>query len=62
MMPAIIISFVFSKQVRLILGTTPLKDELACLTEVIQDVPNWIGVQIRPLDFPWGARSKLLAL
>ena len=61
MMPGIIISFIFSKQNRLVFQTTPLQDEFACAEEPFEDTPNWLGVEIGTQNCPWSARNRLFA-
>jgi hypothetical protein len=52
MMPGIIISFIFSKQNRLVFQTTPLQDEFACAEEPFDDTPNWLRLEIGTQNCP----------
>ena len=61
MMPGIIISFIFSKQLRMVLQTTPLQDEFACTEELLNNAPNWLGIEIGAENRPWSARNCLFA-
>ena len=62
MMPGIIISFIFSEQLRLIFQTTPLKNQLAGAEEPADDTPNWLGIQIRTANLPGSPRGCLFPL
>ena len=61
MMPGIIISFVFSKQVRLVLRVMPLQNQLAGLSEALDDGADGLGLEISTSNLPRCSRHGLLA-
>ncbi len=61
-MPGIIISFIFSKQQRLVFQTTPLQNQFACPEEPVDNASNWLGVQISAENFPRSTGSCLFVL
>jgi len=62
MMPVITISFIFSKQRRLVIRAVPLQNELAGPTEPFDDAANRLGIQIGTTNLPRRARSSLFTL
>ena len=61
MMPGIIISFVFSKQFRLVLRVMPLQNQLAGSSEALDDGADRLGLEIGTSNLPRCSRHDLLA-
>ena len=61
MMRVISISFVFSKQFRLVLRVMPLQNQLTGSSETLDDGTDRLGVEIGTSNFPRCSRHDLLA-
>ena len=61
-MPGIIISLIFTEQLRLIFRATPSEQELACPTEMLENATNRLCVQIGATNCPRSTRGELFAV
>ena len=61
MMRVISISFVFSKQFRLVLRVMPLQNQLTGSSEALDDGTDRLGVEIGTSNLPRCSRHDLLA-
>ena len=61
MMRAISISFIFSKQFRLVLRAIPLQNQLTRSSEALDDGTHRLGVEFGTSNFPGCSRHDLLA-
>ena len=61
MMRVIGISFVFSKQFRLVFRTIPLQNQLTRSSEALNDGMDRLGLEIGTSNLPWCTRYHLLA-
>ena len=61
MMRAISISFIFSKQFRLVLRAIPLQNQLTRSSEALDDGTDRLGIEVGTLNFPRCSRHDLLA-
>ena len=60
MMCVISISFVFSKQFRLVLRVIPLQNQLTGLSEALDDGMDRLGIEVRTSNLPRCSRHDLL--
>ena len=61
MMCVISISFVFSKQFRLVLRVIPLQNQLTRSSEALDDGTDRLGIEVRTSNLPRCSRHGLLA-
>ena len=61
MMCVISISFVFSKQFRLVLRVIPLQNQLTRSSEALDDGTDRLGIEVRTSNLPRCSRHDVLA-
>ena len=61
MMRVISISFVFSKQFRLVFRTIPLQNQLTGSPEAVNDGTDRLGLEVGTANLPWCSGYNLFA-